>query len=113
MEVLDFFKTFDEQNFKLTLEGKIVLSIGCNTKADDGLNLTEEDKIRLDELHKRKIDLCNSVLVLNVDGYIGNSTRSEIEYAQKNWKTYRLFVLVKGGIDNDNTYNSRHTAKLK
>lgn len=78
-----FFKTFDEQNFKLTLEGKIVLSIGCNTKSDEGLKLTSEDKIRLDELHKRKIDLCNYILVLNVDGYIGDSTKSEIAYAER------------------------------
>ena len=77
-----FFKTFDEQNFKLTLEGKIVLSIGCNAKSDKGLNLTAEDKAILDELHKRKIDLCDRVLVLNVGGYIGESTRSEIEWAK-------------------------------
>lgn len=77
-----FYKTFDEQNFKLTLEGKIILSIGCNTKSDEGLNLTDEDKVRLDELHKRKIDLCDSILVLNVDGYIGRSTKEEIEYAK-------------------------------
>ena len=77
-----FFKTFDEQNFKLTLEGKIVLSIGCNTKSDKGLGISEEQKEMLDELHKRKIDLCNTVFVLNVDGYIGKSTRSEIEYAK-------------------------------
>ena len=76
-----FYKTFDEQNFRLTLEDKIVLSIGCNTKSDEGLKLTAEDKIRLDELHKRKIDLADRVLVLNVGGYIGESTRSEIDYA--------------------------------
>lgn len=81
-----FYKTFDEQNFRLTLDGKIVLSIGCNTKSDEGLKLTEDDKVRLDELHKRKIDLCDSVLVLNVDGYIGDSTKSEIAYAEKNGK---------------------------
>lgn len=78
-----FFRTFDEQNFRLTLEGKIVLSVGCNTKSDEGLKLTAEDKVRLDELHKRKIDMCDSVLVLNVGGYIGDSTRSEIEYAER------------------------------
>jgi hypothetical protein len=66
-----FFKTFDEQNFKLTLAGKIVLSVGCNTKSDEGLKLTTDDKVRLDELHKRKIDMCDNVLVLNVGGYIG------------------------------------------
>ncbi len=40
-----------------------------------------EQKIGLDELHKRKIDLADEVLVLNIGGYIGDSTRSEIEYA--------------------------------
>ena len=78
-----FFKEFDEWNFKFTLQGKIVLSIGCNTKSDKGLNLTVEDKTRLDELHKRKIDLCDTVFVLNVGNYIGESTRSEIEYAER------------------------------
>ena len=81
-----FFKTFDEQNFRLTLDGKIVLSIGCNTKSDEGLMLTAVDKARLDELHKRKIDLADSILVLNVGGYIGDSTRSEIEYARAHGK---------------------------
>lgn len=76
-----FFKTFDEMNYKLTLAGEIVLSIGSNTKSDDGLKLTADDKKMLDELHKRKIDLCDYVYVLNVGGYIGESTRSEIEYA--------------------------------
>ena len=42
-----------------------------------------ELKAKLDELHKRKIDLADEVLVLNVGGYIGDSTRSEIEYATK------------------------------
>ena len=39
-------------------------------------------KEALDELHKRKIDLCDWVLVINQGGYIGDSTRSEIEYAE-------------------------------
>jgi len=37
----------------------------------------------LDELHKRKIDLCDEVYVINYQGYIGESTKSEIEYAKK------------------------------
>lgn len=81
-----FFKTFDEQNYKLTLAGKIVLSIGCNTKSDEGLGITEDQKRQLDELHKRKIDLCDYVLVLNVGGYVGESTRSEIQYAYEHGK---------------------------
>lgn len=48
-----------------------------------------ETKCRYDELHKRKIDLCDWVWVLDVGGYIGDSTRSEIEYAEKLGKPVR------------------------
>jgi hypothetical protein len=88
-----FFKTFDDWNFRFTLEGKIVLSIGCNTKSDKGLSLTADDKVKLDELHKRKIDLADWVFVLDVDGYIGSSTRSEIEYAKAHGKLIRFLSL--------------------
>ncbi len=83
-----FFDTFREQNLRLTLAGHIVLSIGCDTKADGDLNLAvegrsfDEAKTALDELHKRKIDLADEVLVINVGGYVGESTRGEIAYAE-------------------------------
>jgi len=41
----------------------------------------EEVKELIDEVHKRKIDLADEVFVLNVGGYIGESTKSEIDYA--------------------------------
>lgn len=90
-----FMEAFQAANLKETMAGKIVLSVGCNTKADsDIFKFYEyEDMIgakgALDELHKRKIDLADEVLVLNVDGYIGDSTRSEIEYAEANGKPVR------------------------
>lgn len=77
-----FSEAWEKARYDLTLAGKIVLTIGCDTKSDDGLALTAEQKFELDELHKRKIDIANRVLVLNVGGYIGESTRSEIEYAE-------------------------------
>jgi hypothetical protein len=80
-----FYDTFQAMNYDLTMAGKIVLTIGCDTKSDAGLGITAEQKVALDELHKRKIDMADRVLVLNVGGYIGDSTRSEIEYA-KWWK---------------------------
>ena len=40
-------------------------------------------KEMLDELHFRKIDMADRVFIVNVDGYIGESTRNEIEYALK------------------------------
>jgi hypothetical protein len=80
-----FGQAFREANLRETVAGRIVLSIGCDLRSDGALwpNLVERNRIKvaLDELHKRKIDLADEVLVLNVDGYIGNSTRSEIQYA--------------------------------
>lgn len=43
---------------------------------------TEEQAIMLDKMHKEKIKLADAILVVNVNGYIGNSTKSEIEFAK-------------------------------
>jgi hypothetical protein len=77
------------------MAGHIVLSVGFYPHADIGVHhsenvgCTSEQKIALDELHKRKIDLADEILVLNVGGYIGDSTRSEIEHAIKTGKPVR------------------------
>ena len=70
---------------ELTLQGKIVISVGFFGHADDA-HVSEEDKKRLDELHFRKIDLSDSIYVVNVDGYIGWSTENEIAYANQSGK---------------------------
>ena len=72
-----FYEEFEKTNHRLTMAGKIVLSIGFDPNAK-----VEHERTALDELHKRKIDLADEVHVLNVDGYIGESTRSEITYAE-------------------------------
>lgn len=83
-----FYAAFQEANYRETMAGRIVLSIGfyphSSTAAGhgDGIGHDSTEKIALDELHKRKIDLADEILVLNVGGYIGSSTRSEIEYAR-------------------------------
>ena len=79
-----FMDVFQEANLRETLAGKIVLSVGCNTKSDAMLGLSEGTKTELDALHKDKIDLADQVLILNVGGYIGQSTASEILHA---WRT--------------------------
>lgn len=70
---------------KLTLEGKIVISLGLFGHADNkfGTVITEEIKQMLDEAHKAKIEISDEIFVINPGGYIGNSTRSEIMYAKK------------------------------
>jgi hypothetical protein len=83
-----FKQVYIEANRRETMAGKIVLTCGLFNHAD-GLKLTEEEKHMLDELHKRKIDISSEILVLNVDGYIGKSTSSEITYAHDTRKKVR------------------------
>jgi len=82
-----FYDAFQQANYDLTMVGFIVLTVGFYPHSahvhGEGVGHTEAEKDALDELHKRKIDLADEVLVLNVGGYIGSSTRSEIEYAEK------------------------------
>lgn len=79
-----FKSQFEEMNRKLTLEGHVVLSVGVFGHSGDPL--TEDQKIMLDEIHKRKIDMSDAIYVLNVGGYVGNSTASEIIYAHNHGK---------------------------
>lgn len=75
---------FMEVQKKLTLEGNIVISVGCFGHAGD--IFSDEQKLMLDDMHKRKIDMADEIFVINVGGYIGESTKSEIEYAKKHNK---------------------------
>jgi hypothetical protein len=68
-----------------TLKGKIVLTVGLFNHEEE-LDMEGDVKHMLDELHLRKIDLVDEVLVLNVGGYIGQSTRNEIDYAKTHQK---------------------------
>lgn len=72
-----------------TLEGNIVLSVGLLGHAE-GLDMDGPLKVVLDQLHLRKIDMADEVLILNVGGYIGSSTRNELEYARKLGKPVRF-----------------------
>ena len=70
---------FERINKMLTLAGNIVISVGAFGHAGD--TFTEEQKVMLDDIHKRKIDMADAIYVINRDGYIGESTKSEIAYA--------------------------------
>lgn len=70
----------------LTLQGNIVISVGLFGHSGDDEVWTEGTKAMLDDMHKRKIDMADEIYVINVGGYIGESTRSEIEYAERNGK---------------------------
>ena len=70
----------------LTLKGWIVISVGLFGHSGDDEVWTEGTKEMLDDMHKRKIDMAEAIFVINVGGYIGSSTRSEIEYAKSKGK---------------------------
>ena len=74
-----FKEDFERVNRELTLLGNIVISVGAFGHAGD--TFTEEQKVMLDDIHKRKIDMADAIYVINRDGYIGESTKSEIAYA--------------------------------
>ena len=82
-----FMNAFFETGWWYTLEGWIVLSVGVCKHVDaeggHGAEMIGPDVAdKLDELHFRKIDMADRVHILNVNGYIGDSTRKEIQYAQ-------------------------------
>jgi len=89
-----FYAAFQLLNYQETMAGKIVLSAGFyphGPKDGHGESnaCTPEEKEALDKLHKRKIDLADDILVINVRSYIGDSTRSEVAYAIEHKKPVR------------------------
>ena len=83
---------FIAEQKRLTLEGNIVISVGLFGHSGDEEVWTKVTKVMLDDMHKRKIDLADEIFVINVGGYLGSSTRSEIDYAIKTGKIVRYLV---------------------
>ena len=83
-----FSEAYQKAQLDFTLAGEIVLTIGCNMRSDTEIFADYSDaalvevKEELDKLHLRKIDLADKVFILNVGGYVGDSTRREIQYAK-------------------------------
>ena len=91
-----FKAVFEQVASRETLAGKLVLTVNYFGN-DDGQpakaslpHTSPQDKNRLNELHKRKIDLADEVLILNVGGYIGHTTQAEINYATYTGKPVRF-----------------------
>jgi hypothetical protein len=88
-----FREAFEKANRDLTLQGNIVISVGYFGHGDP--NLTEDVKRALDELHFRKIDISDAIMVVSgIDGYIGNSTFNEIQYARSTGKQVLWMVPI-------------------
>lgn len=93
-----FKKEFQEIQKKLTLEGNIVISVGLFGHAGDSEvwenqneSTLNDTKKMLDDMHKRKIDMADEIYVIDVGAYIDESTKSEINYAQRHNKPVRYY----------------------
>lgn len=96
-----FKEQFMEAQKRLTLEGNIVISVGLFGHSGDQEvweNMDEgtltKTKEMLDDMHKRKIDMADEIFVINVNGYIGDSTCSEIDYAKAHGKKVRYLEKI-------------------
>lgn len=91
-----FQKEFMREQKRLSLEGNIVISLGFFDSPENketwnnmNENTRQEKMAMLKDMHKRKIDMADEIFVINPNGYIGESTKSEIAYAQQNHKPVR------------------------
>ena len=77
---------FIREQKRLTLEGNIILTVGLFGHSGDTEVWNDGVKEMMDDMHKRRIDMSDEIFVINKDGYIGASTKGEIEYAIKTGK---------------------------
>ena len=96
---------FMEVQKRLTLAGNIVISVGLFGHSGDDEVWTDHTKEMLDDMHKRKIDMADEIFVINVDGYIGDSTASEMEYATNTGKPIRFYNNHNAWIDEVGGYH--------
>ena len=67
---------------KVELQGNVVLMPIYNPSRPNKDAFTNEEILMLDKMHRERIKLSDAILVVNVEGYVGNSTKSEIEFAK-------------------------------
>lgn len=84
-----FKDAFIQAQKRLTLEGNIVISVDLFGHSGDDEVWTEGTKEMLDDMHLRKIDMADEVFVINVGGYVVESTKAEIEHAKRTGKKIR------------------------
>ena len=95
-----FKDSFMREQKRLTLEGNIVISVGLFGHSGDkevwenmDENSITKTKLMLDDMHRRKIDMSDEIFVINENGYIGDSTKAEIEYAKKHGKKVNYLII--------------------
>ncbi|MDQ1147691.1 nucleoside 2-deoxyribosyltransferase [Bacillus sp. SORGH_AS 510] len=85
-----FKEQFEKANAYLTLQGNAVISLGFFEQSE-GIEITKEQEELFAKIHLKKIDLADEIFIIDVGGYIGSSTRSEIEYAIKAGKPVHYY----------------------
>ena len=90
---IKFKNEFIKVQEELTLNGNIVFTPNFFYNLKDEINI--ETKKMLDEMHRQKIDMSNEIYVINFGGYIGESTKSEIEYAKAKCKKISYLENIK------------------
>ena len=90
-----FKEQFMDAQKRLTLAGYIVISVGLFGHAGMDEGTLSKTKEMLYDMHKRKIDMADEIYVINVGGYIGDSTRSEIQYAEEHGKPVRYYQNIR------------------
>ena len=73
-----------------SLAGRIVL-MPAVFFSNDGPHLDSAEVARLKAVHREKIRIADEILVVDVDGYVGDSTRQEIEFARSLGKAVRYW----------------------
>ena len=89
-----FKEQYLEAQKRVTLEGNIVISVGLFGHSGDDEVWSEGTKAMLDDMHLRKIDMADEIFVINVGGYIGESTRREIAYAKNTGKSVKYLESI-------------------
>jgi hypothetical protein len=87
-----FKEQFEKANAFLTLKGNIVISLGFFEQSE-GIEITKEQAELFEKIHYEKINMSDEIFVIDVNGYIGNSTRKEIEYAKQHGKSIGYYSL--------------------
>lgn len=86
-----FYETFQQANYEETMKGNVVFYPHSTKQAHgEKIGISAEQKKELDILHFRKIDMADEVLILNIGGYIGESTSRELAYAKAMGKRVRF-----------------------
>lgn len=79
---MKFIKEMMEISEKVELQGNVVLMPIYNPSRPNKDAFPKEETLMLDKMHRERIKLSDAILVVDVEGYIGSSTKSEIEFAK-------------------------------